>query len=221
VISSACSGAVGSRDGDSRDEGIPNEANDAGKGHRDALADAAVNDDGDHSDAGPRCEIPTRRWNREVHKDRYSLDTHVAARDVAMGRETCIVDARGTVFCDDATGSFGEVALPAPAESLAAGEGGTCAVLRTGQIACWGCAASAHALFDGTPFEPARVHVLSLVRMKAVTVGRDVACGLTTAGGIWCWGVGERRNWWQANRTGFEVCSGERPERLPSADLPE
>jgi hypothetical protein len=52
--------------------------------------------------------------------------------------------------------------------------------------------------------------------MKNLTVGRDVACGITSRGRVICWGVLERRYYGNGNQTGAEICRGEGVDELPN-----
>jgi hypothetical protein len=140
-------------------------------------------------------------------------------RDVAIGRTTCVLGAQGNVRCAAADGKFEDVPLSAPAEVLAAGEGGTCALLKTGNVACWGCG-SWETPRDQAAFEPARVAELPLPSMIDVSVGRDVACGVTLAGGVVCWGAQDVRRVLIMNRTGAEICHGDGVDVLPRPPSP-
>src|SRR5262245_33408352 len=59
--------------------------------------------------------------------------------DVAFGPKICVLTKAGTVRCGSIGPRFENVPLPAPATSLSAGLGGTCALLQTGQTYCWDC----------------------------------------------------------------------------------
>jgi len=82
------------------------------------------------------------------------------------------------------------------AQSVAAGDGHTCALLANSQVKCWGAGdygqlgdgASLDAMnpvsvmesrgFDGAPFED----------VEAIAAGRFHTCALKTGGTVWCWG---------------------------------
>jgi len=82
------------------------------------------------------------------------------------------------------------------AQSVAAGDGHTCALLANSQVKCWGAGdygqlgdgASLDAMnpvsvmesrgFDGAPFED----------VEAIAAGRSHTCALKTGGTVWCWG---------------------------------
>jgi hypothetical protein len=206
---------------------------DGGNSQTDATADAAAasRDSGesdagaDHDDAGAEPDPP---WpvHRGVHHGRYVPEPGVEVRDVAIGRHLCVLDGGGGVRCQSVTGQFEDVPLPAPAKMLSSGDGGTCALLRTGEVACWGCAAwppkprFADDLFQA-PLRLTGVAVLPLPPMKHIAVGAETACGVRTNGRVVCWGALERQDGWSASRSGAEICHGgpvdELPQNLPPA----
>jgi hypothetical protein len=113
----------------------------------------------------------------------------VAVRDVALGRLICVLSDAGAVRCGETVTTFRDVPLPVPAAPIAAGGGGTCVVLTSGETLCWDCKewfVEAH-----KPGRPRRVEpsALPLPKMKSVSVGRSMACGVTREDGVvHCWG---------------------------------
>jgi len=93
----------------------------------------------------------------------------------------------GQVRCATREGSWGDVPLPDVATAIAAGTGGTCALLRDGRVQCWGCdrpneIGSESATFDFRRLDP------PAGRVRGVSVGASQACATTTDGEILCWG---------------------------------
>ena len=144
---------------------------------------------------------------------RYSPKAGDGALDVALGRRTCVLFAEGVVRCANDYGTFEQVPLPEPAMMLAAGEGGTCALLRGGQVACWDCAIWPSHAFSLDPIQHTKVSLVPLPPLTSISVGRDVACGVTTAGNVLCWGA---RNYGSLRLApGAEICRGEQIDELP------
>lgn len=86
--------------------------------------------------------------------------------------ETDVGDGAGPSIED-----AGDVLLPGPARSVAAGAAHTCAVLVTGGVSCWG-AGSSPSVVDGVQ------------DASAVAAGAGHTCVTTEAGGVLCWQVG-------------------------------
>jgi alpha-tubulin suppressor-like RCC1 family protein len=74
---------------------------------------------------------------------------------------------------------------------LAAGEGHTCALIRGGEVACWG--RNDHGqLGDGTKENRSQpVSVVALDSVKAIVVGWGHSCALKNDGAVFCWGYNQ------------------------------
>ena len=104
------------------------------------------------------------------------VDAGVRVRDVSFGQRLCVLSDEGRVRCGSTTTSFEGVPLPDRAIGIAAGLGGSCARLASGQTACWDCPNTTRPL------------LLPLPKMKNLTVGETVACGVLGNGSVKCWG---------------------------------
>jgi hypothetical protein len=108
--------------------------------------------------------------------------------DFVLGRQLCTLNAQGRVRCGGVRAVLYEVVLPEPAVALSAGSLATCALLASSGVACWGCKAEAQDSSSDFP-EPTRgVVQLALPKMKSISVGGDLACGVTAVGRLMCWG---------------------------------
>ena len=123
---------------------------------------------------------------------------------------TCATDDAGAVFCwgsnaDDQLGDgsgmdrhapAAVVGLPVPATALrvAAGEKFSCALLRSGDVYCWGDDADGQ-LGDGASTSgpaPTRVAFPMSVNAVELAAGTAHACAILEDGTAWCWGKGDR-----------------------------
>ena len=74
--------------------------------------------------------------------------------------------------------------------SIAAGETTACGLTAGGQAWCWGSNASGNlglGTMDGDPHSTP-VHAAPALTFTAIAPGRSRTCGITTAGGVTCWG---------------------------------
>ena len=143
----------------------------------------------------------------------HAVSTGVEVRDVTFGPRTCLLSSRGTVLCGVLGERFDEVALPARAKQLAAGSGGTCALLETRETVCWDCSSRPlprptlldHLEWNSRPSPPPPSRtppaVVSVPRMKQIAVGQKVACGIQEDDGVFCWG-----EWSQGELSGAFIC---------------
>ncbi len=116
---------------------------------------------------------------------------------------TCAVMAGGEVKCwgYNAHGALGDgttavrrltpvdvVGLSGPAREVVGGAAHTCALLRSGEVMCWGANASGQ-LGDGTQVDRhAAVAVRGLRDVIALDAGSAHTCALQRSGAILCWG---------------------------------
>lgn len=123
--------------------------------------------------------------------------------DLSAGdAHTCAVDGAGQIWCWgwNRSGQLGDgttedrlepvavEGLEAPAVWVSAGYEHTCAVLETGQIACWGYNVAGE-LGDGSTHSSARPVVVDLPEVAvAVSAGDSHTCALDRQGRAWCWG---------------------------------
>lgn len=105
----------------------------------------------------------------------------------AGGLLRCHLDVDGAVTCGDT------VALPGPADDVAAGGNHACAVV-AGEAWCWGAGADGQC--GGTldnAAEPRRIELPHPV--EVVAAGERHSCAYTSAGHVWCWGDGDPQPW--------------------------
>lgn len=134
---------------------------------------------------------------------------------VAGGSHTCALLSSGGVRCwgDDEHGQLGtaevDCVLPVEIEpcqslvpldvqgitdavALAAGWRDTCALLATGEVACWGgTAVTWGSGWPGSTADPGLpILVAGVSDARSVTVGGEHACATTLGGDATCWGAG-------------------------------
>jgi alpha-tubulin suppressor-like RCC1 family protein len=116
---------------------------------------------------------------------------------------TCALHANGSVWCwgQNVVGEGGDgtttnhltptavVGLPGPAKQLAIGADHSCALLTSGQVACWGYNAEGEIgdLTTTNRLTPVVVNLGNDV-VQSIGAGYNHTCVLTAALGIWCWG---------------------------------
>jgi alpha-tubulin suppressor-like RCC1 family protein len=80
------------------------------------------------------------------------------------------------------------VELP-PAVHVAAGAYQTCALLRTGEVACWGDGGYGQ-IGDGTTMpHPTPTVLRGLVDIVEIAGGAQHTCARAGSGAVWCWGA--------------------------------
>ncbi len=127
-----------------------------------------------------------------------------AVTDIACGdNHTCAWNATGKAWCwgknssgQLSTGDYSSQPVGSPVTvgglsdvaMLAAGQGHTCAVRKTGQVACWGNndKGQAGASGSGSVYVPQQIDIGGMA--TAVTTGTDHACALREDGAVLCWG---------------------------------
>jgi len=127
------------------------------------------------------------------------------ARKLAMGRgHSCAIDKKGQVWCwgsDNREGQLGygrvtvqsaahavAVAGVADATAIAAGRGHSCALRKTGRVACWGAGLHGQ-LGDGTDADrPTAVEVSGLAKVVSLSAGSGGSCAITADRRLHCWG---------------------------------
>lgn len=155
-----------------------------------------------------------------------------AATDLALGaRHSCALRADGEVLCwgDDAAGALGQgdpedeaEARPGPrhvtrlddAIALASGDGFSCAVRETGEVACWGRNQDGQ-LGDGSreASRPEPGPITGVSDAVAIAAGLDQACAVRKSGAVLCWGVNDKG---QLGRPAGEPLR--RPTPVPKVD---
>jgi alpha-tubulin suppressor-like RCC1 family protein len=124
----------------------------------------------------------------------------------AGGRHTCALMTAGGVRCwgYNEFGQLGDgtttdrpmpvdvVGLPSSIRAITTGGNFSCALKTDGRVACWGLNAAGQ-LGDGTYMDsPAPVDVAGLASgVSTIADGFYHACGVTTDGGVTCWGGNE------------------------------
>jgi alpha-tubulin suppressor-like RCC1 family protein len=160
--------------------------------------------------------------------DAYGTD-HVAGRafmDISAGTaHTCALDMQGQALCwgsnaYDQLGLQGQyrpgaIAAPEPVQNtpaftqIAAGGRHTCALSAASEIWCWGEWRFGQ-LGDGAFYQSYLGQnatprtIASTDAFVAVSSGESHSCGVTTIGGVMCWGLNNRGQtgaWWQPSST--------------------
>jgi hypothetical protein len=126
-------------------------------------------------------------WKDASAPEPVRVKTGVRVRDVALGPRMCVLTDEGLVRCGTMVTPFEDVPLPEPATAVTAGLGGTCAQLAGGGTACWDCMA-AGSPSEAPPNKRTGPLVLPFPKLKNVTVGWTVACGVLQDGSVRCWG---------------------------------
>jgi len=128
-------------------------------------------------------------------------------------------DPRVTPACRDDV-ACARIPLPVPgirARSIAAGADSSCAVLESGQVACWGDASSAQiskardictASYLACALTP--VVIDGVADVSQVAVGGGHVCALRKDGRIFCWGANDHAEV-GVSRAGNELCHREYP----------
>ncbi len=140
-----------------------------------------------------------------------TADVKDAAGNILTGRTVTWQSSNGLVASVSATGKVralapGDATITASSEgksgtatigarlrfsSVSAGQDFSCGVTPLGTIYCWGRNAGG-SLGDGTTTDrliPVAVNQPLGVRFDSVSAGQDHACGLSTAGNVYCWGT--------------------------------
>lgn len=114
----------------------------------------------------------------------------------------CVVTSGGAALCwgRNDSGQLGDgtttgravptqvVGLTQGVVAISAGEHHTCAVIRDGNVKCWG-ANDAGQLGDGTTTgRPTPTLVVGLAASSSISVGEAHTCAVTTTGRSYCWG---------------------------------
>jgi alpha-tubulin suppressor-like RCC1 family protein len=123
-------------------------------------------------------------------------------------RHICGVDARGAAYCwgwypfvldrreNSGTGVFPPVPVPAPRplRALALGDEHSCGLAEGGEAYCWagraGIELGSGATRDVDIPTGAVLPVAGGIRFRALAAGRGHTCGISLAGGWYCWGHG-------------------------------
>jgi alpha-tubulin suppressor-like RCC1 family protein len=133
-------------------------------------------------------------------------------RDLALGeRHSCALRADGKIACwgDDAGGALGQgeagngggrdrtgirrVLGISDAVDLASGDGFSCAVRKSGQVACWGRNDRGQ-LGDGGP-DPGRAMPMPITKLDdaiAIAAEAGQACAVRSTGAVLCWGANDK-----------------------------
>jgi len=101
-------------------------------------------------------------------------------------------------------------------DSVASGNGHSCALLTTGAVQCWGYNAYGQ-LGDGTTTDratPVSVSGLSS-GVTTIAVGRRQSCAIMSAGDVLCWGLNTAGQLGVGTQTGPETCDGIACSRTP------
>jgi alpha-tubulin suppressor-like RCC1 family protein len=124
--------------------------------------------------------------------------------DVALGdRHTCVITDKGRVLCwgENDSGQLGDGTrensstpvevrdLPDASVALAAGGDHTCALMREGNVFCWGANGSGQLGDKTTEDSSIPVMVAKLAGVRQITAGGDHTCAIDE-GGVVCWGAG-------------------------------
>ena len=110
-----------------------------------------------------------------------------------LGDYDCVVARDGRLACASEVEARVAAQLSEPIVQLEANvRFARCAVLRSGRLACWDCAAETDFSDLGNRqvrfLERAPLKFLSLPPVREIALGRSGACALTRSGSITCWG---------------------------------
>jgi alpha-tubulin suppressor-like RCC1 family protein len=122
----------------------------------------------------------------------------------AGANHTCALRSDGAAYCwgDNSRGQIGAGPIGSPIDvpvlvtggqsfsSISAGGNHTCGITRAGAAFCWGSNDNGdlgHG--DVTDFYDVPMAVAGGRTYKSISVGAQSACGVTTAGGVLCWGA--------------------------------
>jgi len=153
-----------------------------------------------------------------------------SATSISVGsNDACAVLASGTIECWGSDG-YGELGngmtgygsnVPTPVAGITNAIGvsmsadNACAVLRTGEVMCWGKNTYGN-LGDGTTENSdVPVRVTGITDATAVSAGRVGACAVLSSGGVDCWGSDELGALGIGSETGPEQCYNESCSTTP------
>jgi alpha-tubulin suppressor-like RCC1 family protein len=136
-------------------------------------------------------------------------------------RSCAVAHVSARVSC---SASAVRVDVVAGIRSIAAGDGFTCAVLRSGDVYCWGMNYDG-ALGDGSIAGPqtcrvgshsfscssSAVRVSGLNRAVGISATADHVCAVVADGSVYCWGANEEGDLGTGRLTSSRVCGAEPP----------
>jgi alpha-tubulin suppressor-like RCC1 family protein len=133
---------------------------------------------------------------------------------LAEGPQTCSNNEGDTGGC--AAGPVQVIGV-ADAVQVASGQPGSCALVKSGQIYCWGYngggqlgdgSTSGPRTCDGQACSPSPVRVRGLDNATNVAMGLESACALVRGGQIYCWGANAQGDLGLGTSDGPQLCAG-------------
>jgi len=107
-----------------------------------------------------------------------------------LAAHECIVSSEGRLVCADLGETRPASKLGEPIVQFEANSGfARCALLRSGEVSCWGCTTPQYETREIRDLWQAKPKLLSMPAVRQIAIGGFGMCALMRTGDVWCWGA--------------------------------